>query len=80
MIVTKKREFNELMENIKNYRSIFLLGCSECAALCGTGGEPEVKAMKEALESKEKRLQELCCQIGLLGAWNKVELKPFKRL
>jgi len=56
MIVTKKREFNELMENIKNYKSIFLLGCSECAALCGTGGEPEVKAMKEVLESKGKRL------------------------
>ena len=79
MIVTKKREFNELMENIKNYRSIFLLGCSECAALCGTGGEPEVKAMKEALESEGKEITgTFVAKSGCQVLGTKVELKPFK--
>jgi len=79
MIVTKKREFNELMENIKNYRSIFLLGCSECAALCGTGGEPEVKAMKEALGSEGKEITgTFVAKSGCQVLGTKVELKPFK--
>jgi ferredoxin len=79
MIVTKKREFNELMENIKNYRSIFLLGCSECAALCGTGGEPEVKAMEEALESEGKEITgTFVAKSGCQVLGTKVELKPFK--
>ena len=79
MIVTKKREFNELMENIKNYRSIFLLGCSECAALCETGGEPEVKAMKEALESEGKEITgTFVAKSGCQVLGTKVELKPFK--
>lgn len=79
MIATKKREFNELMENIKNYNSIFLLGCSECAALCGTGGEPEVKAMKEALESKGKEVTgTFVAKSGCQVLGTKAELKPLK--
>jgi len=79
MIVTKKREFNELLENIKNYRSVFLLGCSECAALCETGGEPEVKAMKEALESEGKEITgTFVAKSGCQVLGTKVELKPFK--
>jgi ferredoxin len=79
MIVTKKREFNELMENIKNYRSIFLLGCSECAALCETGGEPEVKEMKDALESQGKEVTgTFVAKSGCQVLGTKVELKPFK--
>ena len=79
MIATKKREFNELMENIKNYKSVFLLGCSECAALCGTGGEPEVKAMKDALESQGKEVTgTFVAKSGCQVLGTKVELKPFK--
>lgn len=79
MIVTKKREFNELVENIKNYKSVFLLGCSECAALCGTGGEPEVKAMKDALESEGKGVTgTFVAKSGCQVLGTKVELKPFK--
>lgn len=79
MIATKKREFNELMENIKNYKSIFLLGCSECAALCGTGGEPEVKEMKDVLESQGKEVTGMfVAKSGCQVLGTKVELKPFK--
>jgi ferredoxin len=79
MIVTKKREFNVLMENIKNCRSVFLLGCSECAALCGTGGEPEVKEMKEALEFEGKEVTgTFVAKSGCQVLGTKVELKPLK--
>lgn len=81
MIVTKKREFNELLENIKNYRSVFLLGCSECATLCGTGGEPELKAMKETLESQGKEITGMfVAKTGCQVLGTKLELKPFKEV
>lgn len=79
MIITKKRDFKELMENVKNYRNFFLIGCSECATLCGTGGEPELKAMKEALEAEGKSVTgTFVAKIGCQVLGTKVELKPFK--
>ncbi len=79
MIITKKRELNELMENIKNYKSFFLIGCSECATLCGTGGEPELKAMKETLEAEGKKVTGMfVAKTGCQVLGTKVELKPFK--
>ena len=79
MIITKKRDFKELMENIKTYKSFFLLGCSECATLCGTGGEPELKAMKETLEAEGKTVTgSFVAKTGCQVLGTKVELKPFK--
>ena len=79
MIITKKRNLKDLMENIKNYRSFFLLGCSECATLCGTGGEPEIKAMKESLESTGKKVTgSFVAKTGCQVLGTKVELKPLK--
>ncbi len=79
MIITQKRNFEELMENIKNYKSFFLLGCSECSALCGTGGEPELKTMKEALEAEGKKVTgAFVAKTGCQVLGTKVELKPFK--
>lgn len=79
MIITKKRDLKDLMENVKNYRSFFLIGCSECATLCGTGGDPELKAMKEALEAEGKSVTgTFVAKTGCQVLGTKVELKPFK--
>jgi hypothetical protein len=79
MIITRKRDFQELMENIKGYRRFFLLGCSECATLCGTGGEPELKEMREALESQGKEVTgAFVAKTGCQVLGTKVELKPHK--
>jgi hypothetical protein len=79
MIITKKRDFKNLMENIKNYKSLFLLGCSECASLCGTGGEPELKALKEVLEAEGKTVTgTLLPKTGCQTLGTKIELKKDK--
>ncbi len=79
MIVTKKRDFQELMENIKEYRSFFLIGCSECASLCGTGGEPEVKAMKGALDAEGKVVTGgIVAKTGCQVLGTKTELKKYR--
>jgi len=51
MIITKQKEFNDLLNSIDD-GPVFIVGCSECATLCHTGGEEEVLTMKNALENK----------------------------
>lgn len=80
MIITKKRDYKELMENIKDYNSFFLLGCSECSTLCGTGGEPELKEMKESLEKEGKKVTgTFVAKTGCQVLGTRVELKKFKK-
>jgi len=79
MIITKKRDFKKLMENLKNYKSFFLIGCSECASLCGTGGDPELASMKEALEAEGKTITgTLLPKTGCQTLGTKIELKKDK--
>ncbi|MCL4491020.1 MAG: methylenetetrahydrofolate reductase C-terminal domain-containing protein [Nitrospirae bacterium] len=79
MIITRKRDARKLTENIKGYRSFFLLGCSECATLCGTGGEPQLEEMKAALESQGKEVTgRFVAKTGCQVLGTKIELKPFK--
>ncbi|GBE06142.1 MAG TPA: 5,10-methylenetetrahydrofolate reductase [Nitrospirae bacterium] len=76
MIITKRRDVKELQENIKDYKSFFLLGCSECATLCATGGEPEIKALKEELEKQGKEVTgSFVAKTGCQVLGTKVELK-----
>jgi len=51
MIITRQKDFNELICHIKE-GPVFIIGCSECATLCHTGGEEEVLTMKKNLEEK----------------------------
>jgi hypothetical protein len=60
MIITEQKPFNEILESLKEYKKIFLVGCGECATTCKTGGEPEVKAMKELLEKEGKTVSGMC--------------------
>ncbi len=50
MIITKQRSIEELLKMLDE--PVFIIGCSECATLCHTGGEKEVLEMKNALEEK----------------------------
>lgn len=79
MIITKKRDFQELMENIKAYKSFFLIGCSECASLCGTGNQEAIDALTEALKLEGKEVTGgFVAKTGCQVLGTKTELKPFK--
>lgn len=51
MIISKPKPLSDILPRIKN-QPVFIIGCSECATLCKTGGEPEVLAMKQSLEDE----------------------------
>jgi len=51
MIITKQKELEKILIAIED-GPVFLIGCSECATLCHTGGEEEILTMKSILEKK----------------------------
>ena len=52
MIITKQKEIDNILDLVED-GPVFIIGCSECATLCNTGGEKEVKEMKKVLEDKK---------------------------
>lgn len=56
MIITKPKSHEEIEKYISNYQSFFLIGCSECASLCGTGDEEAILNLKQWLESMNKKV------------------------
>lgn len=54
MIISRQKEFKDILRFLGDEKKVFIVGCGECAATCKTGGEPEVLAMKEALEKEGK--------------------------
>jgi hypothetical protein len=51
MIITKQRNLEQILQNL-GPGPVFLVGCSECATLCHTGGTDEILAIKEILEKR----------------------------
>lgn len=51
MIITRQKDITDILYAIKN-GPVFLIGCSECATVCHTGGEEEILSMKEKLEKE----------------------------
>lgn len=51
MIITKQKEVDNIIDLVGD-GPVFIAGCSECATLCNTGGEKEVKEMKKILEDR----------------------------
>ena len=49
MIITRQKDFNDILCAIEN-GPVFIIGCSECATMCHTGGEEEVLELKKELE------------------------------
>ena len=47
MIITEQKPLQEIEDNVKKYKNVFVIGCGDCCAVCRTGGTEEVKALIE---------------------------------
>jgi ferredoxin len=54
MIITRQKEFKQILKFLEGEKNIFLMGCGECSTTCKTGGEEEVRKIKELLEKEGK--------------------------
>jgi hypothetical protein len=54
MVISDKKPIEEVLGFLEDADKIILVGCNQCAAVCKTGGESELQAMKEELESNGK--------------------------
>jgi ferredoxin len=52
MIITKQKRLDEIVQAVGE-GPVFIIGCSECATLCKTGGEEEVLALKTVFEKQK---------------------------
>ncbi len=79
MIITRKKDRTNILETVKKYKSFFLIGCSECASLCGTGNEEALDEMAELLRSNGKTVTgTLIPKTGCQTLGTKIELKKDK--
>lgn len=60
MIITEQKTIARIIDSLKNYERIFLVGCGECATTCKTGGREELLQMQKALESQGKQIVGSC--------------------
>ena len=49
MITAERKPIEEIMEYVKPYKKILLLGCNECVTVCYAGGRKEVGILASAL-------------------------------
>jgi len=50
MIISSSKPFSEILDMLVDKESVFIVGCSVCAAKQHVGGEPEVEEMKSNLK------------------------------
>lgn len=60
MIVTEEKPIQEIMDSLKGYNKIFLVGCGECATTCKTGGKDELIKIQQELEKQGKIIVGSC--------------------
>lgn len=56
MIISENKPMQEILGFLKDSEKVVLVGCSQCAATCKSGGEEEVLKMKETLEAEGKNV------------------------
>mgnify|MGYP001036219786 CR=1 FL=1 len=49
MIITVSKPVDELLTMLQPFNRVFIVGCGECATVCQTGGEEQVKRMANEL-------------------------------
>lgn len=60
MIVSEQKTFDEILEMLRNYTKIFVVGCGDCATMCNSGGEKEAKLLLGELEKSGKTVTGFC--------------------
>jgi ferredoxin len=50
MITAERKPIEEIIECVKSYKRILLVGCNECVTVCAAGGRKEVAILSSAIQ------------------------------
>ncbi len=50
MITAERKPLEEIINSIRSFKKILLLGCNECVTVCSAGGRKEVEVLSSALQ------------------------------
>jgi len=54
--ITKPKDFSEILDSLKDFSKIYIIGCGTCATVCKTGGVEQVLTMCESLKENDKEI------------------------
>ena len=55
MIIADRKPIDEILEMIKDYKKILILGCKGCVTVCNVGGSKEVGILASTLKIARKK-------------------------
>jgi ferredoxin len=55
MIVADRKSLNEILDMVKNYNKILVVGCKGCVTVCNVGGLKEVQVLAASLKIGRKK-------------------------
>jgi len=76
MIITKKKDIEEILASLQGKKSVYLFGCDSCAEQCSTGGEKELKEMTRLLE--EAGIRVLGANLPAETCYRQLVLKAYR--
>ena len=56
MIVTRAKAFESVLKELEDAKGVFLVGCGDCATVCQTGGEDQVRELADKLKKSGKEI------------------------
>jgi hypothetical protein len=55
MIVADRKPLDEILESIKDYKKIMLMGCGGCVTICFSGGTKAVELLSSQIKMARKK-------------------------
>ena len=50
MIIAEKKPIEEIIDEVKDFNRLLILGCNECVTVCEAGGKKEVEILKNKIQ------------------------------
>ena len=60
MIISEQKPLEEILALVREYSRIFLVGCGDCATICNSGSDVQLREMRDKLHEQGKTVTGMC--------------------